>query len=81
MSHTIRVEDEVYQQLDKIRDWKETYSQVIKRLLKVNDTIRNLYDVADPEVHHLLKQVIHARAKETVDRRGDRPALPDVPIQ
>jgi predicted CopG family antitoxin len=36
---TIRVEEDVYQELEKLRDWKESYSHVICRLLKVFGTI------------------------------------------
>ena len=34
MSRAIKVEDQVYQELDMIRDKGETFSQIIERLLK-----------------------------------------------
>jgi hypothetical protein len=54
MSKTIRVQDDIYEQLEKIRDWKETFSQVLGRLLKVYKTIYTIRDILGPG-HYLMK--------------------------
>jgi len=37
MSKQIRLEDEVYDQLEAIRDKRETFSEVVARLIKIHD--------------------------------------------
>lgn len=61
MSKTIRVEEGVYEQLDKIRDWKESFSQVIERLLKVYKTIYDLSEILGPA--HYLQEHKHGPEK------------------
>ena len=76
MSKAIKVDEQVYARLEELRDWKETFSQVIVRLLKVYDVLYTVRDVLGPG--HFLRErpVTDVRAKEKVHKRGDRPALP-----
>lgn len=62
MSKTIRVEKEVYDRLNKIRDWKETFSEVIERLLKVYETIHGMSEILGPA--HYLKERPPTDARE-----------------
>lgn len=47
MSKTIRVEDNVYLELEKLRDWKETFSQVIGKLTLTREELCKLLDVIE----------------------------------
>ncbi len=69
MSKTIRVEEDVYRQLEELRDWKETFSQVIGRLLKVYTVIEKVSDTLGPG--HYLKQRSSPH-REAVIREADR---------
>lgn len=44
MSKTIRVEDDVYLELEKLRDWKETFSTVIRNLVFNRGALCRLLD-------------------------------------
>ncbi len=44
MSKTIKVTDEVYQELEGFLELRETFSQVIERVLRVFKTIRDVSD-------------------------------------
>lgn len=39
MKHSIKLEDQVYQDLERIRDKRETFSQAVERLLQVRQNI------------------------------------------
>jgi len=39
MSKQIRLEDEVYEKLESIRDKRETFSEVVGRLIKIYDSL------------------------------------------
>lgn len=47
MSKTIRLEDQVYNDLDEIREKRETFSQSIERLLKVQVKVSELVMVLE----------------------------------
>lgn len=47
MSKTIRVEDDVYLELEKLRDWKETFSQVIAKLTMTRGELCKLFDIIE----------------------------------
>lgn len=53
MSKTIRLEDEVYNDLDEIREKRETFSQVVARIIRVYATIKDVSDNLGPD--HYLK--------------------------
>ena len=53
MSKTIRLEDEVYNDLDAIREKRETFSKVVERLTKVFNTMKDVSDTLGPS--HFLK--------------------------
>lgn len=50
MSKTIKVEDQVYRRLEEIRDWKETYSQVIAKLLAAREEFCQVIEVIAGQV-------------------------------
>jgi predicted CopG family antitoxin len=65
---TIRVEEDIYQELEKLRDWKESFSHVIRRLLKVFGTISAVSDTLGPG--HPLSDIkrYQGNAKAAADR-------------
>jgi len=54
MSKVIKVSDEVYNQLDGLKSRRETFSEVVERLLKVYDTIWDVSEALGPG--HYLKE-------------------------
>lgn len=55
MSKTIRVSDEVYNELEKLRDKRETFNQVIARTINAYNTIRGIRDGL-PASHYLQER-------------------------
>ena len=53
MGKTIRVEDETYEDLEKLIIHRETFNNVIQRLLKVYHTLSEVSVILGPE--HWLK--------------------------
>lgn len=57
MSKTVRLEEAVYARLEALRAWKQSYSQVVERLLDIHDQAvkmaRQLQDY--PEYQAFLK--------------------------
>ena len=47
MSHTIKLEDRVFNQLETFRDKRETYSQAVERLLAVKLEVMELVCILD----------------------------------
>lgn len=68
MSKMIRIDEKVYDQLDSIRDWKESFSLVIARLLKVYKTIYEIREILGPGHYLMERPSTDARAKETAHR-------------
>lgn len=60
MSKLIRVEQQVYDELEELRDKRETFSQVIERLLSTIRPLREASSILGPS--HYLKE----RPKEGV---------------
>lgn len=52
MSKTIKVEDRVYDRLDEIRDFKETYSQVIEKLLAARESFCQVIEIIEADVKY-----------------------------
>lgn len=52
-SKTIRVDEAVHARLEQMRDWKQTMSDVVKKLLDVHDTLQTASDLLGPS--HYLK--------------------------
>ena len=55
MSKTIRVDDQVYDQLEELREKRETFSEVIARALNAYNTIRGIRDGL-PASHYLQER-------------------------
>jgi len=53
MSKTIRLEDQVYDDLDGIREKRETFSEATERIIKVYATMKEVSDTLGPA--HFLK--------------------------
>ena len=53
MSKTIRLDDGVYIALDAIREKRETFSEVVERIIRVYATIKDVSDALGPG--HFLK--------------------------
>jgi len=60
MSKLVRVSDGVYIALEAIREKRETFSEVVERLIKVYVTLKGVSDTLGPS--HYLKE----RPKEEV---------------
>ncbi|MBA7648708.1 hypothetical protein ES703_56496 [subsurface metagenome] len=45
MSHTIKLEDRVYEKLQKFQGKRETYSQAVERLLAAKEKVNELIDI------------------------------------
>lgn len=45
MSHTIKLEDQVYNKLEKFRGKRETFSQAVERLLRAGEKVNELTDI------------------------------------
>ena len=54
MSKTIRVDDQVYNELEELRGKRETFSQVIERLLAIVRPLRQASEILGPS--HYLKE-------------------------
>lgn len=50
MSHSIKVSDEVYQGLETVRDKRETFSQVVERLLAARSEFQKLADILEGQI-------------------------------
>ena len=70
MSRTIRLEERVYNDLEGIREKRETFSQAVERIIRVYVTMKEVSDTLGPS--HYLKgdRPIDARAQTTIDGRG-----------
>jgi len=55
MSKTIRVDDQVYNELEELRDKRETFSEVIARTVNAYNTIRGIRDGL-PASHYLQER-------------------------
>lgn len=67
MSKTIRLEDEVYERLDKKLIHRETFTHLVKRLLDLHDTMSDVSNTLGPE-HFLRKRpTTDARTQKAVD--------------
>lgn len=55
MSKTIRVDDQVYNELEELRDKRETFSEVIARTVNAYLTIRGIRDGL-PASHYLQER-------------------------
>lgn len=45
MSHTIKLEDQVYEKLERFRGKRETFSQAVERLLAAKEKATELLDI------------------------------------
>jgi len=62
MSKTIKVEDKVYHRLDELREKRETFSEVIQRLLDLHVMLTDVSKVLGPS--HYLHDVKAYRESE-----------------
>lgn len=53
MSKTIKLAEETYDELEKLREKRETFDQAVRRLLRVHATVQDLSDNLGPS--HYLK--------------------------
>ena len=68
MSKTIKVEDEVYNRLDEIRDFKETYSQVVEKLLAARERFCQTIDILESDVKYRNWQREQREKQEAAQR-------------
>ena len=80
MSKAIKLDDQVYERLDRLRGKRETFSEVVARLLEIVEVVHKSAEILGPSHWVNERPATDATAKEMVDRRGDRPALPHVPV-
>ena len=50
MSHTIKLEDQVYDQLEVFRNKRETFSEAVERLLQVPGRLREIASILEGQV-------------------------------
>ena len=50
MSHTVKLEDRIFNQLESFRDKRETFSQAVERLLAVKREILEAMNVLDGQI-------------------------------
>ena len=50
MSKTIKLSEETYNELDDLREKRETFDEAVRRLLKVHRTVRGISDAVG--AHH-----------------------------
>jgi predicted CopG family antitoxin len=65
MSKTIRVEQDTYDELERLRDWKATFDQVIKRLLELRLLLEKATPIIEGQREFYKQKVEHAGSKET----------------
>jgi len=68
MSNTIRLSFEVYQKLDAIREKRETFSEVVDRILRVYATLKEVSDTLGPS-HYLKEHPLGGRTAEDSTQR------------
>lgn len=78
MSTTIRVPDDVRRQLDELRDWRETYAQVIERLLAAREAFCQIIDILEGNVKFREWQREKLEKQEAANRRRDSAQVPTV---
>lgn len=59
MSEVIRVEEPVYKELESLRKGEQTFSDVVKNLLKGRETTLRAMDMLEGSVHYLEWQQSH----------------------
>lgn len=50
MSKTIKLEDEVYTSLERWRAKRETFSEAVARLIRIQDAVQQLQDVIEGQI-------------------------------
>lgn len=50
MSKTIKLEDEIYQRLERWRGKRETFSEAVARLLNIQDAVGGLQDILEGQI-------------------------------
>ena len=80
MFHSIKVDDQVYVKLQLMQKPRESYNDVVTRLIGLYLCLNDLEPVIRGSVNYLEWQKGVQDAKAAADRRGDRPALSDVPV-
>lgn len=80
MTHTIRVDDQVYDGLRAIQAPRESYSDVICRLLDLRRMITGLEPILrGSHAYHAWRAQRDAE-KKMLERHGDRSALSDLQV-
>ncbi len=73
MSRAIKVEDQVYQELDMIRDKGETFSQVVERLLEARLKMFEMLSMVEGVLRYQewkQKQLLEAIREQQAIRSG-----------
>jgi len=68
MSKTIRVDDQIYDRLERLIIHRETFSHVIERLLKLYDTMTEVKETLGPSHYIMERPKSSAAVQETTDR-------------
>ena len=80
MSHSIKISDEVLDDLRSLQRPRETYNELINRLLNVFKLMEQVKPFLD-RYHEELKQKVEKIEKEALAHGpGDQPEVPDVPV-
>lgn len=71
MSHTIKLEDQVFEKLQSLQGHRETYSQTVERLIRVVQTLDQVVEILGPS-HHIMSRSPHQEATEHSTERGTK---------
>ena len=76
MSKTIWLRDNVYQELDSLRAGRETFGDIIMRLIRVFRAIQRVPYAQSGDDFFKEEPKVDARAKKTLDAIPNRPEVP-----
>ena len=78
MSKTIWLREETYDRLTSLRVGRETFNDIIERLIRVFRAIQRVPYAQSGEDFYREEPLTDARAKETADVRRDSKEMPDM---
>jgi predicted CopG family antitoxin len=78
MSRAIKVEDQVYEDLDQLRSKGETFSQVIEGFLKTRQSLYHFLDVLEGQTKYHEHKEKRLRELEAANRERDSSQVPNL---
>lgn len=78
--HSIKVDDQVYQSLQLLQKPRESYNDVVTRLIGLYLCLEELEPVIHGSVNYLAWRRSVKDEPKAIDRRGYSPALSHLPV-